>query len=191
MNFSSITPILGAFALLLCASSHAQEPTRTAPDPAELSARRAEFLREMQRVSLPVLNNYLRVIESLKEQSARRGDLLAAQAYDTEAKKIRLQLGDASATSSGARTSVTLPIEITSALWQSVSPKLSTDVTAHLKKIMESGTASLTVNTAEAAGGADPARGKPKVLVLEYTVNGKVKKKTYPEGEKLNFADLK
>jgi hypothetical protein len=187
----AITTLLSVFTILIYASSQAQEPTRTVPDPAELSARRAEFLREMQRVSAPVLTNYLRVIESLKEQSARRGDLQPAQAYDTEAKKIRTQLGDASATASGARSSVSLPVEITSALWQSVSPKLSADVTAHLKKVMESGAVSVTVNTAEAAGGADLARGKSKVLVLEYTVNGKVKKKTYPEGEKLNFADLK
>jgi hypothetical protein len=191
MKHASITPLLAALALMIFAPSQAQDTPRTVPDPAELSARRAEFLREMQKVSIPVLTNYLRLIESLKEQSTRRSDSLAAQAYEAEAKKIRIQLNDASATSQGARTSVALPVEITSALWQSESPKLSADVTAHLKKVMESGAASVTVNTADAAGGADPARGKPKSLILEYTVNGKVKQKTYPEGQKLNFADLK
>lgn len=191
MKHVSIATILAAWALMLCTPSQAQDTPRTIPDPAELSARRAEFLREMQRVSVPVLTNYLRVIESMKEQATRRGDLTGAQAFDLETQKIKAQLNDASATSQGARATVPLPVAITSALWQGVGPKLSADVTAHLKKVMESGVASVTVNTAEAAGGADPAPGKPKILALEYTVNGKVKRKTFTEGQKLNFADLK
>jgi hypothetical protein len=182
------------FLVILSASlvlNHAVHSAETLPDPPDLIAKRTEYLRELQRVSAPVLSNYLHQLEAMKEQYTRRGDLHAAESVDSEIRKINLQLTAAAATSQGSRASVPLPVEITLARWQGADPNQSADVTAHLKEVMESGAKSVTVNTQEAAGGVDPARGKPKTLYLEYRVNGKVKQKTLKEGGTLSFSELK
>jgi len=183
-------PILAILSACLVSNStvHGAE---TFPDPPDLVAKRTECLRELQRVSAPVLANYLHQLEAMKEQYTRRGDLHAAESVDSEIRKTSLQLNAAAATSQGARASVPLPVEITLARWQAADPNQSADVTAHLKQLMESGAQSVTINTQEAAGGVDPARGKPKTLYLEYLVNGKVKQKTLKEGSTLLFRELK
>jgi hypothetical protein len=189
MKLPLIAALILAFAFAV--SSRGADALRTFSDPAELVAKRVDCLRDLQRASIPILTNYLHQIEALKEQYTRRGDLHAALSVDEEIKKTQQQLDAANATSQGARGSIPVPIEITSARWQAADPNQSADVTAHLKQLMESGAASVTVNTQEAAGGVDPARGQPKSLILEYLVNGKAKQKTFKEGGTLIFRELK
>jgi hypothetical protein len=183
-------PLLAILTACLVANI-AVHSAETLPDPPDLVAKRTECLRELQRVSEPILANYLHQLEGMKEQYTRRGDLHAAESVDSEIKKINLQLTAAAATSQGARASVPLPVEITIARWRAADPSQSVDVTAHLQQLLTSGTESVIVNTQEAAGGKDPARGKPKTLYLEYLVNGKVKQKTLKEGSTLFFRELK
>ena len=191
MKYLPITTILVTLAVVLSQHSQAQDAPRAVSDPPELATKREEYLRAMQRASVPILTNYLRQLEPLKEQFTRGRDLQAALSVDGEITKVKQQLDAANATAQGARSSVNLPTEITSAIWQGPEPTQSKDVTAHLKKLMDSGIASIPVNSKDAAGGADPAPYKRKTLILEYSVNGKVKRKTLGEGDKLNFRDLK
>lgn len=62
------------------------------------------------------------------------------------------------------------------------------NVTAQLKKIMESGAATTKCSPIEMK--TDPIPFHAKVLILDYTTGGAVKRKAFSEGDTLNFHDL-
>ena len=61
------------------------------------------------------------------------------------------------------------------------------DITEHLRKVYESGEASLKLTTRGAAEGRDPDRLARKQTVITYEIHGKVKTKTFEETSNLNF----
>jgi hypothetical protein len=78
---------------------------------------------------------------------------------------------------------------IVSASYGSAATHHSIDTTRILRKALRSGAATIKLNTAEGAGGVDPARTKPKETTIVYTVNGERKQKTFPESKVLNFKE--
>ena len=145
MKHALIATILAALGLMLCAPLQAQDAPRTIPDPAELSARRAEFSVRCKRDN-SASPDELPARDGIPERTSYptgRFDRSASLRHRDP--KDQSQLDDATATSQGARASVPLPVEITSAIWQSGGLKLSADVTAHLKKVIGSGAAGVTV----------------------------------------------
>ena len=76
-----------------------------AVDPPELTARRDDYNRTVQRAMVPLLTNYLRSLDPLKQQFTRAGKLDAAVAVDAEIRKITEQLKTAQAIASGVKRS--------------------------------------------------------------------------------------
>jgi hypothetical protein len=188
MKKALISFLLIVQSTLLCTSRiTAQETPKAVSDPPQLSAQRLDYLREMQRISIPVTSNYLRRIESLKDQFVHAGDLQAALSVDAEIKKIKEELALATAAAQGARNATILPVTIISASMHGPDPAQAHDVTELLRKAFESGTPTLKCN-GENLGG-DPAPYKAKTLTVQYSVNGKVKLKNFADGGMINFRD--
>lgn len=160
-------------------------------DPPELQARRLEHLKAMQRASVPVLANHVRQLEAMKAQFTRQSNLNAALAVDQELKRAKAELDAANATAQGAVGSVSLPLKIISAVYSGpTAADDKRDFGAKVQGILESGVATMTMK--DMAGAYDPAPFKKKKLTIEYSINGKVKKKVYGDGEMVNFrGDLK
>jgi hypothetical protein len=156
-------------------------------DPPELVTMREEHLRSMQRVAIPILTAYARQLESQKSIYTRQGKLDAALAVDNELKEVSKQLQ--AANNAAARTGATMQLTILSASYGSPTKKRFTDTTKNLRKVFESGTPTIKLNTDEGAAGVDPAPFTPKETTITYTINGQRKQKTFPEGYKLTFKD--
>ena len=81
---------------------------------------------------------------------------------------------------------MTLPLKIVSAIFTGAVPGgESRDFGAKVQSIFDSGAAVMTMK--DMAGAYDPAPFKKKSLTIEYSINGKVKKKTFGEGATVNF----
>jgi hypothetical protein len=61
-------------------------------DPPELAAKREEHIRDLQRVSIPVLQQYLRTLDGLREQFSREGRQDALKAVAAESEKVRQEV---------------------------------------------------------------------------------------------------
>ena len=156
-------------------------------DPPELATMREEHLRSIQRVAIPVLSAYARQLESQKSVFTRQGKLDAALAVDNELKEVTKQLQAANAAS--ARTGATMQLTILSASYGSPAKKRVADITKNIRKVFESGTPTIKLNTDDGAAGVDPAPYTPKETTITYTINGQRKQKTFPEGRNLNFKE--
>ena len=146
-------------------------------DPPELLARRQDHLRAIQRVTAPLLRDYLRSLESLKQQFTRGGKLQQAIAVDAEMKSITAQLDIA-----------TQQIVIISAVYGIPAQNRVVNITKRLQDALASRETAVTLEIHGAAKGADPAPGMSKQTLITYTVNGQQKQKTFPDGHKLNLS---
>jgi hypothetical protein len=81
-------------------SSFAQD--KPPADPPELAARRDDLNRAVQRATVPLLTNYLRSLDPLKQQFTREGKLDAALAVDNEMRAATEQLKNAQGVANGA-----------------------------------------------------------------------------------------
>jgi hypothetical protein len=159
-------------------------------DPPELQTRRLEHLRAMQKASVPLLTNYQKSLQGLKEQFTRQGKLEAALAVDKELKTVTSELESATATAQGNVHSLQAPLTIVSATYEGPEPGQKFDATKRLQKVFDEGKGSTTIK--EVVGAADPAPFKKKTMTIEYSINGQVKKKVYGQGGMINFReDLK
>jgi hypothetical protein len=158
------------------------------PEPAELVTRRNEYLRAAQQAQIPVLTSYLRVLEGLSSQFTRDRKVEAALAVQTEMKDIKQRLETATNVITNPAKAVQLVI--VSATYGSKTKVV--DITKSIRKFLEAGQASVTLNTRDGAEGKDPAPFTAKETTIVYQIDGKRQKKTFPEGTVLNFAsDLK
>jgi hypothetical protein len=160
-------------------------------EPPELQTRRLEHLKAMQRASVPVLTSHVRQLEAMKSQFTRQGNLNGALAVDKELKRAKAELDAANATAQGAVGAVSLPLKVISAIYSGPAAGGDRrDFGARVQGVLESGAAKMTM--LDVAGAYDPAPFKKKTLTIEYSINGKVKKKVYQEGATVNFReDLK
>ena len=67
--------------------------------------------------------------------------------------------------------------------------KRTVDITKHLRKVFESGAASIKLDTTDGAEGRDPAPFERKETTIIYLINGERKKKTFAEGQGLIFKE--
>jgi hypothetical protein len=95
-------PIL-AIGIVFVSSIACFAQQKSEADPPELAARRDDHDRNVQRAMVPLLTNYLRSLEPLKQQYTRAGKLEAAVAVDGEIRKVTEQLKTAQAIASGAK----------------------------------------------------------------------------------------
>jgi hypothetical protein len=183
-------PNLVAFVIGSLLTLHAAGAEEALSDPPELQARRVEYLRAVQKASIPLLASYQKSLQAMKEQFTRQGNLEAALSVDRELKSVTADLEAANSTAQGNLHSVPLPIIVISAIYLGPEPQQKVDGTKRIQQALSDGKPAITVR--EAVGGADPAPYKRKMLTVEYSINGKVKKKMYGEGDTINFRqDLK
>ena len=159
--------------------------TTAAADPPELLERRAEQLRVVSRVEVQPLTAYLRALESLKQQFTRGGKLEAVLSLDGELKKTRDKLTAAQAAAS-LTTAAPAQVQIVSVIYGELKAKRTADATEEVRKVMESGAGTFTINGRNLKTG-DPAPGKVKSAIFTYTINGKQRQKTFIEGVILDF----
>lgn len=78
-------------------------------------------------------------------------------------------------------------LTIIQAVYQGKGGEKPKDVTERLKKLLESG--ALTTKCTPGDMGNDPAPGKGKTLIVDYTIRGAVKQKKFGDLDVLNFHD--
>lgn len=170
---------LRRFQILLicfCSVSFAAEE-----EPPELLSKRQEHLRKMQRAAEPLLRDYLRTLESMKQKFMRDQQLKEAIAVDAEIVRITEQIKIASE-----------QMVILSAVYGIPSQNRVVDITKQLQTALAAKQSGVTLEIRGAAAGIDPAPGMAKQTLITYTLNGQRKQKTFPDGYKLRFAaDLK
>lgn len=159
--------------------------TTTAADPPELIERRAEQARTVSRVEIQPLTEYLRALESLRQQFTRGGKLDAVLSLDAELKKAKDKLTAAQAAAS-LTTAAPAQIQIVSVIYGEQKAKRTADATAEVRKAFESGAGTFTINGRNLKTG-DPAPGKVKSAIFTYTINGKQRQKTFIEGLVVDF----
>jgi hypothetical protein len=176
--------LLFAGVLALGSGAAAQTDGR-ATEPPELIALRGELARTIARVQIAPLTNQLRALESLKQQFAREGKLDSALAVGTEAKSVQQQL-DAAQAAADLTTAAPTQFKLESAFYGDPKTKRLRDVTAAVRSAIDSGTGTLTVDTAD-LGRPDPAPGTEKFLIVTFTINGQRREKTFKERTVVNF----
>jgi hypothetical protein len=171
--------------LVVIAMPHARaQDTRKVDDPPELVSRRADYLSAVNRAQIPLLTNYLRALEPIKQQFTREAKADAALAVDREIASVKEQLAAAQAGTEITAASL-VQFQIDSVFWGDGSKRMR-DVTAQVKTIYESGTPTVVLGGAT-LGGGDPVPYATKVVVIKYTINGKKKEKTFKDTYTLNF----
>jgi hypothetical protein len=177
-----LTPIL-AVALFAAISSFAQDAATV--DPPELITAREQNNRDLQRASIPVLQQYLLTLNRLQAEYTRDQNFGALTAVQNEASDVQKQIVDAT-----NATDLTRPVSdeltILSATY-GVQP-ITVDVTAKIQKELRTGDGTAMLNN-EAYGNIDPAPGASKQTKIVYSINGKRKEKIFPEGHVLNVHD--
>lgn len=158
-------------------------------DPPDLLKLRDEHTRAMQRQAIPLLTAYVRKLESQKIAFTRQGNLVGALATDRELKLVTKQLETANSIASGAVAAMNLSI-ISVIFGEQGVPGRTRDVTKGVKKVFESGAASVTLHRDSAAfGKTDPSPGKQKTIVITYMINGLRKERTFKEEHILKFKE--
>ncbi|HEY2342203.1 MAG TPA: hypothetical protein VGH90_04190 [Chthoniobacteraceae bacterium] len=162
------------------------KPTTLPADPPELLERRAEHFHMVNRLQLQPLNAYLRELEPLKQQFLRNGALESAVAVDREIRVVTDRLKTAQ---NGSSVSAVPPPQILleSVIYGDPKTKRIKDVTDLVRTAFQADPATVTLGNKELQTG-DPAPLTKKIAVFTYTVNGKRKEKTFPEG---TVVDLK
>ena len=129
----------------------------------------ADFTARQQRIDA----EYLRVLASL-QMKANANPALADQIASQKNGLLNNPGGGA--------------LVIVLATYQGAAGENPQNVTAHLKKIMESGAASTKCTPIEMK--TDPIPFHAKILILDYTTGGAVKRKKFSEGDTLSFHEL-
>jgi len=153
-------------------------------DPPELTAKREEYLRNLQRVQAPVVAAYVRTLEALKTQFTREGKLDDALTADAELKVMNKQLTAANNVNKGGAA---MQLAITSVKFGDPKSNRMVDVSKVVQKAFSAGEASMMMSGGVLYGGKDPAPFVHKVVVIEYLFMGKRKEKTIKDGTKVNF----
>jgi hypothetical protein len=172
-----------AIALLTSLYSFAQNSTT--PDPPELINLREQNNRDLQRVSVPILQQYLLNLDHLEEQLTRDGRFDALAAVQTETQDVQKQIVDATNAADLTRPAST-ELAILSATY-GVQP-ITVDVTKQLRMALNGAHPTTTLSN-EAFGNVDPAPGSTKQTKIVYAINGTRKEKLFAEGHSLNFHD--
>lgn len=157
---------------------------QSSESPALVSLREGH-LRAMQRVSIPVLAEYVRQLESEKSALTRQGKLDQAQAVEAE-------LGDAAnqlrvAKEAVARPGAVLRLTILSGRYGDFATERVVDITKTLREALAARSPGITLHRDGAAKGIDPAPLVAKQTSIVYSINGERKEKVFPEGHNLNF----
>ena len=173
--------------LLTCSAFSLTTLGQEAPPP-ELLAQREAHLKELQRIRVPVLTNYLRTLESLKQQFAREARTSAAALVDAEIAKTRSELE--TATELTNKTSdASIQLTIISASFGQPNSKNEIDVTDTIRGAFNTGKKTIRLVKEVIADGKDPAPYKNKVIAIHYTTKGEKKRNEFPSNSTLNFEE--
>lgn len=162
-------------------------PTGRAVTPSEtpeLITAREEYLRSMQRVSIPVLTTYLKSLERLKVQYTREAKLEAALGVSNEIQLISAQFETAKKAAAGGAVG----LQIVSASFGEHSQKRTLDVTKVIKEAFLSGKSTVRLDGREIAK-SDPAPSVSKRTKITYIIDGERKEKAFDDRHNLNFRE--
>ena len=177
-----VTPTL-AVVLFAAIFSFGQDSATV--DPPELITARVQNNHDLQRASIPILQQYLLTLSHLQAEYTRQQNFDALTAVQNEANDIKKQIVEAT-----KETDLTRPasndLTILSATY-GVQP-IVLDVTAKIQKRLLTGKGMATLSN-EAYGNIDPAPGASKQTKIVYSINGKRKEKLFSEGHALNLRD--
>jgi hypothetical protein len=152
-------------------------------DPPELVTARVEYSRSMLRVSIPVLTQYLRQLDSQKLIFTRAGKLNEAIAVDQEIKVVteRLRVANLSVSKPAAVTFLT----IQSVTFGDLAKHRVVDLTKPVRDALQGGLATFKLSAEK----SDPAPNVHKEALIKYIINGQQKEKTFQEAHHLNFKE--
>jgi hypothetical protein len=156
--------------------------------PPELAILRQEKTRDLQQSALPILQRYLRNLDTLKAQLLREGRFDDLPAIQAESKQVQQEI-DTAVKAADLSNEHPQDLTILSAtygdLWK---PENTIDVTEQLRKALASGEARIKLNN-DLADGKDPAPGTGKQMRIDYAINGLQKEKVFFEDQTLNPKD--
>jgi len=156
--------------------------------PPELATLRQENTRNLQQAALPILQRYLRNLDTLREQLLREGRFDDLTAIQAESKQVQQEI-DTAAKAADLSNEHPQDLTILSAtygdLWKPENP---IDVTDQLRKAVASGEAKIRLNN-DLADHKDPAPGTGKQIRIDYAINGLQKEKVFFEDQTLNPKD--